>query len=211
MSTVTFFHAPQSRSTGVLLLLEELGRPPVELRLLDIRKGDQLKSELLAINPMGKVPTLLDGGSVVTEQVAVYQYLAERFPQAGLVPAVGDALRGPFLRWLAFYGSSYEPALIDRYMKSPAVPRATSPYGDFDTMYQALLGQLSRGPWMLGERFSAADVLWGSALEWTMGFGMLPRHAVFDDYVARFNARPAIAAGKAWEARLVTELAARQG
>ena len=71
MSNVTFFHAPQSRSTGVLVLLEELGRPPVELRLLDIRKGDQLKSEFLAINPMGKVPTLLDGESVVTEQVAV--------------------------------------------------------------------------------------------------------------------------------------------
>ena len=100
----TFFHAPNTRSTGVLTLLEELGCD-YDLHVLNLKNGEQRKPEYLAINPMGKVPAIRHGDAVVTEQPAVYLYLADLFPEAGLAPAIGDALRGPYLRWLVFYGS----------------------------------------------------------------------------------------------------------
>ncbi|HLB85561.1 MAG TPA: glutathione S-transferase, partial [Steroidobacteraceae bacterium] len=160
---LTFFHAPNSRSTGVLTLLEELGCD-YDLQVLNLKNGEQRKPEYLAINPMGKVPAIRHGDAVVTEQPAVYLYLADLFPEAGLAPAIGDALRGPYLRWLVFYGSSFEPAVIDRSQQRAPAPMATSPYGDYDTMLGALTGQLARGPYLFGDRFTAADVLWGVAL-----------------------------------------------
>ena len=151
----TFFHAPNSRSTGVLTLLEELGCD-YDLHVLNLKNGEQRKPEYLAINPMGKVPAIRHGDAVVTEQPAVYLYLADLFPEAGLAPAMGDPLRGPYLRWLVFYGSSFEPAVIDRSQQREPAPMATSPYGDYDTMLGALTGQLARGPYLLGDRFSFA-------------------------------------------------------
>ena len=163
---VTLYHSPQSRSTAALTLLEELGAD-YELHVLDQKKGEQRKAEYLAVNPMGKVPAIRHGEAVVTEQVAVFLYLADLYADAGLAPAIGDPLRGPYLRWIVFYGSSFEPAIVDRSMKREPAPPSTSPYGDYDTMLSTLAGQLARGPWILGERFSAADVLWGTALTWT--------------------------------------------
>jgi len=160
---LTFFHAPNSRSTGVLTLLEELGCD-YDLQVLNLKNGEQRKPEYLAINPMGKVPAIRHGDAVVTEQPAVYLYLADLFPETGLAPAIGDPLRGPYLRWLVFYGSSFEPAVIDRSQQRAPAPMATSPYGDYDTMLGALTGQLARGPYLFGDRFTAADVLWGVAL-----------------------------------------------
>ena len=163
---LTFFHAPNSRSTGVLTLLEELGCD-YDLHVLNLKNGEQREPEYLAINPRGKVPAIRHGDAVVTEQPAVYLYLADLFPEAGLAPAMGDPLRGPYLRWLVFYGSSFEPAIIDRSQQHAPAPMATSPYGDYDTMLGALTGQLARGPYLFGDRFTAADVLWGVALAWT--------------------------------------------
>ena len=116
---------------------------------------------------MGKVPAIVHDGALVTEQGAVYAYLADLYPEAGIAPAIGDPLRGPYLRWLFYYGSSFEPALIDKAMKREPAPPSTSPYGDYDTMLKTLTDQLATGPWLLGERFTAADVLWGTALRWT--------------------------------------------
>ena len=141
---LTFFHAPHTRSGGVLILLEELG-VPYKLHLLNMKAGDQRKPEYLAINPMGKVPAIMHGDALVTEQVAVYLYLADQFAQAGLAPAIGDALRGPYLRWLAFYGSSFEPALIDKHQKSTPPP-SMAPYGDYDTMLKTLTDSSSVAP-----------------------------------------------------------------
>ncbi len=199
--SVTLYHAPHSRSSGVLILLEELGAD-VELKVLDMKAGEQRGAEYIAINPMGKVPALRHGDALVTEQPAVYMYLAELFPQRGLAPAPGDALRGPYLRWMAFYGSSFEPAVVDRAMKRDSGSASTSPYGDFDTMLGTLRGQLSAGPYMLGERFSVADVLWGAALSWMLGFKLVPDEPVFTRYVAAFNARPAVIAARQRDAAL---------
>lgn len=204
MSTeLTFFHAPQSRSAGVRILLEELGAP-YRLHLLDLKAGEQRQPAYLAINPMGKVPALKDGDALITEQVAIYIYLADRFPQAGLAPAVGDPLRGPWLRWIAYYGSCFEPALMDRAQQHEPKSRASSPYGDYDTMLQTLTDQLARGPWLLGGRFTSADVLWGTALDWTTQFKLVPELPLIRAYIDRVGARPAVQRARAADAALVT-------
>lgn len=188
---VTFYHSPQSRSAGVRMLVEELGAD-VDLKPINLRAGESRKPAFLAINPMGKVPAIVHDGALVTEQPAVYQYLAELYPEAGLSVPPGDPLRGPYLRWLAFYGASFEPALLDRALKREAPPASTAGYGDFDTMYATLTAQLERGPWLLGERFSAADVLWGSALNWTLKWQLIPEHPAVRAYMERVMARPAV-------------------
>ena len=114
---------------------------------------------------MGKVPAIRHGDALVTEQVAIYLYLADLFPEAGLAPPIGDPLRGPYLRWMVFYAACFEPAVVDRALNREPGALAMSPYGDYDTMLGALTAQLKRGPWLLGERFTAADVLWGTALD----------------------------------------------
>lgn len=200
---VTFFHSPNTRSTGTRILLEEL-HADYELHALDLKAGDQRKAAYLAVNPMGKVPAIRHGDALVTEQGAVFIYLADLYPEAGLAPAIGDPLRGPYLRWMVYYGSCFEPALIDRAQKRDPAPPSTSPYGDYDTMLKTLTDNLARGPWMLGERFSAADVLWGTALGWTTKFGLVPHTPVIDDYVARVAARPAAVRTRALDAELAT-------
>jgi glutathione S-transferase len=189
---ITLFHSPQSRSGGALVLLEELGAD-YELHVLNLRQGEQRKPEYLAVNPMGKVPAIIHDGVLVSEQGAVYAYLADLYPEAGLTPAIGDRQRGPYLRWLFFYGSSFEPALVDRALNREPAPPSTCPYGDYDTMLKTLTDQLAQGPFLLGERFTAADVLWGSALRWTTMFKLVPESAVVTDYIARVTARPAFA------------------
>ena len=189
---VTLFHSPQSRSAGALVLLEELAAD-YELHILNLKKGEQRRADYLAINPMGKVPAIVHDGALVTEQGAVYAYLADLYPEAGITPAIGDPLRGPYLRWLFYYGSSFEPALVDRSLKREPAPPATSPYGDYETMLKTLTDQLAAGPFLLGERFTAADVLWGTALRWTTMFKLVPETPVITGYVGRVTARPAVA------------------
>jgi glutathione S-transferase len=188
---LTLFHSPQSRSSGALTLLEELGAP-YNLHLINGRAGEQRQPAYLAINPMGKVPAILHNGALVTEQVAVFLYLGDLFPEAGLTPAIGDPLRGPYLRWMAFYAASYEPALVDKAMKRDQAPLAMSPYGDWDTMLGTVIGQLSKGPYILGDKLTVADVLWGGGLGWGRMFGIVPpEEPTIAAYVERVTTRPA--------------------
>lgn len=203
---VTLFHAPNTRSLGTLTLLEELGAD-YRLHVFNLKTGEQRKPDYLAINPMGKVPALLHGDALVTEQVAIFIYLADLYPEAGLAPAVGDPLRGPYLRWLVFYGSCFEPAMVDKDLEREAAPRSTSPYGDYDTMLKTLTDQLAKGPYILGERFTAADVLWGIAFAWSTAFKLVPESPTIKTYIDRINTRPAVARARAKDA----ELAAAQG
>jgi len=204
---LTFYHSPNTRSFGTLVLLHELGAD-YALHALNMKANEQRAPAYLAVNPMGKVPAIVHGDALVTEQVAVFLYLADLYPAAGLAPAIGDPLRGPYLRWMAFYGSCFEPALVDRSQKHPPVAPSTSPYGDYDTMLNTLAGQLTKGPWLLGERFTAADVLWGTALGWTIKFGLVPKLPVLDAYVGRVNARPSVAKARAKDAELAATQAA---
>ncbi|QIG95625.1 MULTISPECIES: glutathione S-transferase family protein [unclassified Bradyrhizobium] len=188
---VTLYYSPQSRATGTRVLLEELGAP-YDLHVLNMKAGEQRKDAYLAINPLGKVPAIRHGGALVTEQVAIFIYLADLFPQAGLTPALNDPRRGPYLRWIAYYGASFEPAVIDHFMKREPAPITQSPYADYDTMLGALEAQLAKGPYLLGEQITAADILWGIALSWTMMFGIVPKRDVFVRYAERITARPAL-------------------
>ncbi|HLH11933.1 MAG TPA: glutathione S-transferase family protein [Methylovirgula sp.] len=200
-SEIIFYHAPNARSGGTLLLLEELGAP-YELRVLNLNKGEQRQPAYLAINPMGKVPAIVHGESLITEQVAIYIYLADLFPVAGLAPQIGDPQRGPYLRWLAFYGSCFEPAMTDRALKRDSGTPRASPYGDFETMFGTLTKQLEQGPYLLGERFSAADLLWGLSLAYMVGWKLVPDLPAIVAYTARIGARPAVARVKAKDAEL---------
>ena len=204
---VTLYHCPYTRSTGALTLLEELGAD-FNLHVMNMKLGEQRKPEFLAINPMGKVPTITHGDAVVTEQVSVYLYLADLYPEAKLAPPLGDPLRGPYLRWMVFYGSCFEPAVVDRVQNREPIPEARSPYGDFDSVMKTLVGQLKQGPWLLGEQFTAADVLWGSALNWTTQFGLIPEVPEIKAYIARFIERPAYTRALAKDAELAAAQAA---
>lgn len=198
---VTLYHAPNTRSTSVLILLEELAAD-YELRLLDFATGEQHAPEYLRVNPMGKVPAIRHGDAVVTEQVAIYLYLADLYADRGLAPPLGDPLRGPYLRWLVFYAACFEPALVDRALKRDPAPGATSPYGTFDTMLGAITSQLEPGPYLLGDTFSAADVLWGTALSLATGWGLVPATPLVERYVSAFNERPAVVRARARDAGL---------
>ena len=190
--TIVLFHSPNSRSTGTRILLEELGAP-YELSVLNMKAGEQRKAPYLAVNPLGKVPAILHDGALITEQVALVIYLADLFPEAGLAPSIGDPLRGPYLRWIAYYGSCFEPAVVDRAMKRDPAPPAMSTYGDFDTMFGVVAEALRKGPYLLGDRFSAADVLWGKALDWMVTFKLVPELPEVKAYIARVCSRPAFA------------------
>jgi glutathione S-transferase len=203
--TLTLFHAPHSRSGAVRILLEELG-VPYDLQVVNLKTGDTRAPRYLELNPMGKVPALLvgqdTGDALVTEQAAIMGYLADLFPQAGLAPAFDHPLRGPYLRWLAFHGACFEPAVIDLALKRQPAPPSMSPYGDYDTMLATLTRQLRAGPYLLGERFSAADILWAYALGWTTAFKLVPELPEVMDYIARLNARPAFQRVTALDAEL---------
>jgi len=198
---IIFFHSPNTRSGGTRALLEELGGD-YQLHVLNMKTSEQRQPAYLAINPMGKVPAIRHGDALITEQPAVFLYLADHFSEAGLAPPIGDPLRGPYLRWMVFYGSCFEPALIDKAMKREAAATAMSPYGEYDTMLATLTKQLAAGPWLLGDTFTAADVLWGTALRWTMQFGMVPELPVLRAYVDRVLARPAMQRAAASDAAL---------
>lgn len=204
---VTFYYAPQSRASCTLALLEAL-EADYDIHRLDLQAGTQRAPDYLAINPMGKVPAIRHGDAVVTEQVAVMLYLADLYADRGLAPALDDPLRGPYLRWMAFYGSCFEPAITDRSLQRDAGDATASPYGSHDAVIDALAGQLAPGPWLLGDRFSAADVLWGTALRWTLQFGLVPDRPVFRDYVARVGGVPAIERAAALDAQNAAKQAA---
>ncbi|KZC16680.1 glutathione S-transferase [Rhodanobacter sp. FW510-R12] len=204
---VTFFHSPQSRSAGTRALLEELG-VDYDLHVLNLKAGEQRGPAYLAVNPMGKVPAIHHSGALITEQPAVFIYLADLYPSAKLAPPLGDPLRGPYLRWLVFYGSCFEPAVLDKAMQREPAPPSTCGYGDYGTMLKTLTDQLERGPWLLGDTFSAADVLWGTALNWTVMFKLVPELPVIRAYIDRVLARPAMQRAASKDAELAATQAA---
>jgi glutathione S-transferase len=204
--TITLYHAAPSRSSTVLWMLEEVGQP-FELVVLDMKKGEQREPAYLAINPMGKVPAIKHGDTIITESAAILTYLADEFPAAKLAPAIGDPARGTYLRWMFFHGSAFEPAVIDHALKREAGSRQMLPYGDYDTTMNTLAGALAKGPYLLGERFSAVDVQMGSNLRWTMQFGIVPQRPEFVAYVDRLKQRPALIRAMARDEKLAAKVA----
>jgi glutathione S-transferase len=187
---LTFYYAPRSRAGTVLWMLEETG-VPYRLELLRLKKGEQKTPEYLAINPMGKVPAIRHRGIVVTEVSAICAYLADAFPQADLAPAPGDPNRGPYFRWLFFPPSCIEPAMTDKAFKRPPILPSTVGYGDFDSVMDAVSSAVSNTEYVAGERFTAADLVLGSTLDFGMMFGVIPKRNEFTAYVERLSKRDA--------------------
>ena len=185
------YHGAPSRSSVVRWMLEEIGEP-YEIELLDLKAGDQTKASYLAINPMGKVPALVDDGVVITEVAAICCYLADAYPEAGLAPPIGDKRRGPYLKWLFYGPGCIEPAMIDKALGRQAAPRAMAGWADYDTVMGVLQRALADGPYLLGEQFTAADVVIGATIRWGLLFKLLPELPEFAAYVARLSARPAM-------------------
>jgi len=191
MSNLTLYHAAPSRSSIVHWMLEEVGEP-YDIHLLSLKKGENRAADYLAVNPMGKVPALRHGDTVITEAAAICAYLADAFPQAKLNVPVGDPRRGPYLKWLFFGPSCIEPAIMDRtFPRVGTPPRAALGYGDYDTVIEVVAAAVRAGPYILGEQFTAADVVIGSGLRFGMMFKGLPERPEFVAYAGRCAERPA--------------------
>jgi glutathione S-transferase len=201
---IDFHHAPNSRSGAVLFLFEELAAPR-RLHVVRLDRGEQKSPGFLAINPMGKVPTIVDDGTVVTELGAIVLHLGDRFADRGLTPQPGEAERGTLLRWLFFYGNCFEPALCDRVLERAPGKPSLMPYGSFDDMWSTLVDRLAQGPWILGDRFTVADTLWGSALSWATAAGLLPPTPEVTAYAARIGERAALRRARQIDADLLAE------
>jgi len=191
--TVTFYTNPMSRGQIVHWMLEE-ARAPYEMKILDFEKREHKSPEYLAINPMGKVPAIVHRGVVVTECAAICAYLADAFPDAGLAPDRNDPARGTYYRWLFFAAGCVEPAVIDKVFQRPPITQTGAVgWGTYEDTLNTLESALKRGPYILGERFSAADVYIGAQLVWGMKMKSLEPRPVFAEYAARCEARPAFA------------------
>src|ERR1044072_1294622 len=151
------YWSPRSRSFTALWLMEETGQP-YERVLTDISTGAQRTPEYLAINPMGKVPALQDGDATLAEAAAICAYVAERFPEAGLAPPSGHPARAKYLYWLFFAPGCIEPAMVQIATKMEMNSVAAG-WGEASRVFDVLDRALQQGPWLLGERFSAADII----------------------------------------------------
>jgi glutathione S-transferase len=206
MSKLTLYHAVPSRSSIARWMLEELGEP-YDIHLLSLKAGDNRAPDYLAVNPMGKVPALRHGNALVTEASAICCYLADEFPQARLNVPVGDARRGPYLKWLFFGPSCIEPAITERAFPRKEPPsRSTLGFGDFETVMNTLTkATADAAPYLMGEHFTAADVVIGSGLRWGMLFKLIPERPEFVAYVSRLNERPALKRATEKDAKLQAE------
>lgn len=197
---ITLYHAPRSRASRFIFLLEELGAP-YELKEVDIRRGDG-SGALDSANPHphGKVPVIRDGDSVIYESAAIALYLTDKFPQNGIGPLVGDANRGAYLTWLAYYAGVMEPAWMSAFMKWE-VKRGTAGWVKTDEVMELVNGTLSKQPFLLGEKFSAADVLVGTTFKLFMGSPLLAKTDLLEAYVNRITTRPAYIRAQEVEAK----------
>ena len=203
MASLTLYHAAPSRSSIAHWMLEEVGEP-YDLHVLSLKEGDNRKPDYLKVNPMGKVPALRHGDVVVTEAAAICCYLADAFPQAGLSIPIGDTRRGVYLKWLFFGPSCVEPAVTDKaFKRAEPPPRGTLGYGDYDTVMDVLADGVRTGPYLMGQQFTAADVVIGAGLRWGMAFKLIPERPEFTAYTARLAARPALKRAQAKDAELM--------
>jgi glutathione S-transferase len=184
------YYSPQTRAFPVLWTLEELG-VEYELKIIDLKLGAQKKGEYRRLNPMMKVPTLTDGHVVVTETGAILQYIAEKSPSPCLLPQIGDTTRPTCLRWLFFVGSNLEPAMGKRFNGWTPNPYYNG-WGDFDRVRDVIAEILSVGPWLLGGRFSIADIYLASDLRIARAGELIAADIEpFASYLHRIGSRPA--------------------
>ena len=187
MSTLTFYTNPMSRGRIVRWMLEEVGEP-YETVLLDF--GTTMKApEFLAINPMGKVPAIRHGDTIVTEAAAICAYLADAFPRKNFAPPLDD--RGAYYRWLFFAAGPVEAAVTNKSQGFVSDKKRMLGYGSYEDTMNALEQAVSRSDYVCGDHFTAADLYVGSQIGWGLMFGTIDKRPAFEAYVARLRSRPA--------------------
>ena len=203
---ITLFWCPQTRSSRVLWMLNELGEP-FDVRLTDIRDPENLEDpDFLEASPMGKVPALMDetdkGTVHMADSAPICLYLADRYASGRLAPAIDDAARGKFLFWLGFTPGAIEPAMMEKFIGFE-VARGSSGWGNYEQVIQVLNDGLQKGPWIMGDTFTAADVMLGSSMFFMKQFGLLEAgNTAFEAYLERCLERPAYQAALAREGEL---------
>ncbi len=198
---VRLYYHPLSRATNVLWMLEELGIP-YELEYVDVQAAGEHSSPVLALNPMGKIPVLVDGDTVVTESAAIGLYLADRYGLGRLAPRFDDPTRGAYLRWSLFAPSVMEPGAYARVAKWE-YQAASAGWGDYESMLAATESAIGEGPWLLGDRFTMADVIFGGTVRTLLAFELLEARPALTAYAARLSARPAAQTTQAKNAAMI--------
>jgi len=204
---IVFYTNPQSRGRIARWMLEEVGQP-YRTEVLDY--GTTMKGAAYrAINPMGKVPTIRHGDTVVTEVAAICAYLADAFPEAELAPPPGDPLRGPYYRWLFFAAGPLEAAVTNKALGVTAPPERERMmgYGTYASALDTLEGAVSQGEFLAGNHFTAADLYVGSHLGFGMQFDMIEKRPAFETYWARLSERPAAVRAREIDDALIAERA----
>ena len=187
---ITLYHVPKSRSSRIIFLLEELDAP-YTIKTVTVRRGDGTGSvDPANPHPHGKVPAISDDGVTVFESSAIVLYLTDKFPKNGLGPLVGDRLRGAYVSWLAYYGGVLEPSFFSKFLNTP-VPRGTAGWVPVEETLEFILKTLSASPYLLGDAFSGADVLYATTFALFGRGPLLPKSPVIDAYVKRCIERPA--------------------
>jgi glutathione S-transferase len=188
--SIVLYHHPYSRAAAVLWMLEEVG-VDYALHPIDIMKGAQKAPEVVALNPMGKLPILTDDGTVVTESAAIGLYLADRYAYGRLAPPVDDPKRATYLRWSLFAPSVIEPGSMAR-QAGWAYKSSQAGWGDFDTMLATMESAIGDRPFILGDTFSMADVIFGGTLRFLLRFQTIEPRPAFTAYADRLAQRPAL-------------------
>jgi glutathione S-transferase len=202
--SIVLYHHPLSRAALTLWMLEEVGAP-YELRHVDITSGGQKAPEILALNPMGKLPILTEGDVVVTESAAIALYLADRHAYGRLAPRVDDPARGRYLRWSLFAPSVIEPGALAK-AGGWAFKEGQAGWGSHEAMLSAAESAISDRSFILGDTFSMADVIFGGTLRYMMAFKMIEPRPTFSAYAERLVARPALQRAEARNAAIREEL-----
>ncbi len=193
---ITLFHRPKTRSSRFIFLLEEL-EAPYQIKLVTTRTRDGTGAvDPANPHPHGKVPAISDDGVIVFESPAIAIYLTDKFPKNRLGPLIGEPERGAYLSWLCYYTGVLEPAFMSKFM-NVEVPRGSAGWVPVEEAMPTVISALSSGPYILGDRFSAADVLYATTFAMFGQSPMMPKSAVIDDYVKRVVARPAFERGQA--------------
>jgi glutathione S-transferase len=188
---LVLFYSPMSRARVAHWMLEELG-VPYELKTMDLFSRENKTETFLSLNPMGKIPTLLHGDLVVTECAAICTYLADAFPEARLAPPITDPARGTYLRWLFFAAGPLEQATTDKaFPRAQEVKASMIGYGTYESTVKTVESAVSKGPFILGNQFSAADLYLAAQIGWGMFTKTIEPRPAFTSYVARCEERPA--------------------
>ncbi len=201
--SVVLFHHPFSRAANVVWMLEEVAVEH-ELRFVDILAGAQKQPEILALNAMGKLPILVDGGAVVTESAAIGLYLADRYSLGKLAPAFDDPARGTYLRWSLFAPSVIEPGAMAKLAGWQFKPGQAG-WGSYESMIGAMESAIAGRDYVLGDRFSMADVIFGGTLRYMLRFKMIEPTPTFAAYAERLGARPALQRAEARNVAIAKE------